>query len=180
MKLKRIIIVVLLLSIQISAFSSVKELIKDEKEIFAELLYVSDGDTIAVSYKGKKLRVRLIGIDTPELHPNRRAKKQMNKIGASMQLILQMGKRASDFAKSLVYRGQRLKLVFDREKQDRYKRVLAYVYFGEHYKKMLNYLIIKKGYAWPLPYYPNIRFKKKFLKAYQRAKENKIGIWDEF
>src|SRR5437868_412137 len=73
---------------------------------------VIDGDTIVVS--GKR-HVRLIGVDTPEtVDPNR-------PVGC-------FGKEASAFLKTLLPPGAAVRLIGDVEQEDRYGRLLAYVY----------------------------------------------------
>ncbi|MEE1237041.1 MAG: thermonuclease family protein, partial [Turicibacter sp.] len=70
---------------------------------------VVDGDTIIVLNKNKEeLRVRLIGIDTPEsVHPDA----DKNTVD---------GQLASDYTKSQLKKGQTLYLEFDEEPQDKY------------------------------------------------------------
>src|SRR3954465_5035207 len=75
---------------------------------------VIDGDTIVVKVEGKDTRVRLIGVDTPETV-------RLNKP------VEYFGKEASAFTKRLL-EGERVTLEYDRQKADRYRRTLAYVY----------------------------------------------------
>ncbi len=133
---------------------------------------VTDGDTLVLT-NGE--RVRLIGIDAPESRPNPRAEKQAEKEGKDSKAIIAMGKEATKFVKTLVKPGDEVKLEFDVEKRDRYGRLLAYVYLSDG--KMLNEEIVKAGYANLLTIPPNVKYQKKFLKAYHEARENKRGLW---
>ena len=86
---------------------------------------VIDGDTLVLA-TGQ--RVRLIGVDTPETkHPDR--------------LPEPFGREAADFTRRLV-EGRQVRLEYDRERLDIYRRLLAYVYVdGE----LLNERLIREG-----------------------------------
>lgn len=78
---------------------------------------VVDGDTIIVNIDGKKERVRLIGVDTPETkHPNKP--------------VEYFGREASAFTKGMV-EGKKVKLEYDWQRRDKYGRLLAYVYLED-------------------------------------------------
>jgi micrococcal nuclease len=69
-----------------------------------------DGDTLALN-TGE--RVRLIGVDTPEMkHPKRP--------------VEAFGKEATAFTKPMV-EGKCVRLEYDQQRQDKYGRILAYV-----------------------------------------------------
>jgi len=72
---------------------------------------VVDGDTLLLA---GGTRIRLLGVDTPETkHPDRPPEP--------------LGFEAAAFTRSHV-ENRYVKLRFDRERRDRYRRVLAYVY----------------------------------------------------
>ena len=81
----------------------------------ARVLRVVDGDTVRVRLaSGAEEPVRYIGVDTPEsVTPDRP--------------VECFGARASELNRRLVA-GERLRLVSDRERRDRYGRLLAYAY----------------------------------------------------
>jgi len=56
-----------------------------------------------------------------------------------------MGKEAAEYAKSLIKPGDIMKIEFDVQKRDQYKRPLTYVYLNDG--RMLNEEIIRAGYA---------------------------------
>ena len=75
---------------------------------------VVDGDTIIIIIDDKNERVRLIGVDTPEIvHPEKP--------------VEFFGQEATAFTKSMV-EGKKVRLEYDQEKRDKYGRLLAYVY----------------------------------------------------
>jgi micrococcal nuclease len=44
---------------------------------------------------------------------------------------------------------------------------------------MLNEEIVMAGYAMIMTIPPNVKHKDRFLKAYQEAREGKVGLWKE-
>jgi micrococcal nuclease len=121
--------------------------------------WVADGDTIILQ---DRRHVRYIGIDTPEIdHKNNHA--------------APFGIEALSRNRQLV-EGWRLRLVFDREKKDRYGRTLAYVYRSDGL--FVNAELLKEGLAYVLYRFPNGRRKAKTLLSAQReAMEKHVGIW---
>jgi micrococcal nuclease len=137
--------------------------------------YVSDGDTIHVSVNGKDRRLRLIGIDTPESSINDKSTKQSHHSERKMEAILSLGEKAKLYVKTLIHRGDVVSLDYDVEREDKYNRILAYVYLANG--TMLNEKIIRDGYATPMTVPPNIRYAKKFVKLYGEARKNHSGLW---
>lgn len=138
-----------------------------------EVKRVVDGDTL-VLVSGE--RVRLIGIDTPELHESDKLYRDSKRSQQSASEIKEMGQRAYQFTKDLV-EGKVVSLEFDVEREDRYKRLLAYVYLKDG--KFVNAEIVKAGYASLMTYPPNVKYADLFLKLYREARENKHGLWKD-
>lgn len=139
--------------------------------------HIVDGDTISVFSGGKILKIRLIGIDTPESKENDKALRDSNRSGNDIETIISQGKQATAFIKTLLQEGDAVTLKFDIVKQDKYGRTLAYVYLSDGI--FLNDLMISSGYAYPLTIAPNVKYKDLFLKSFQTAREKKIGLWAE-
>ena len=130
-----------------------------------------DGDTLELE-SGE--RVRLIGIDTPEMHESAKLDKDAERSGENVAAIKKLGRRSYEFTKKLV-EGKRVSLEFDVERYDKYKRLLAYVYLKDG--TFVNAEIVKQGYASLMTYPPNIRYADDFLKLYRQARENRRGLW---
>lgn len=139
--------------------------------------YICDGDTLVVMYKGKSTKVRLIGIDAPESKENSKAIRNAKRSGEDIKKITEQGKRATAFVKSVLKKGDSVTLEFDAGQYDKYGRTLAYVYLEDG--RMLNELIIASGYATPMTIAPNVKYEERFLMAYRKAREKKIGLWAE-
>ena len=73
----------------------------------AQILKIIDGDTYKVLYHNKQVSVRLIGIDTPESHLNKKAYRDAWRSHRDVQEILRMGRTATEFVKTLMKPGQK-------------------------------------------------------------------------
>lgn len=132
---------------------------------------VIDGDTLQLE-NGQ--RVRLIGIDTPEMHESNKLYSDSQRTKQDISVIQALGKRSYGFTKQLV-EGKRVSLEFDVEKYDKYKRLLAYVYLKDG--TFVNAEIVRQGYASLMTFPPNVEYAGLFLKLYQEARNNKRGLW---
>ena len=118
---------------------------------------VVDGDTIIVQGVG---RVRLIGVDTPETVDPRRP-------------VECFGKEASAFTKRLL-EGQRARLEYDRDRNDRYGRTLAYVYLPNG--TFANAEIVRQGYGHAYTRFP-FRYLDEFRRYEREARMGQRGLW---
>lgn len=132
---------------------------------------VIDGDTLQLE-TGE--RVRLIGIDTPEMHESDKLYRDSQRTKQDVRTIQELGRRAYEFTRKLV-EGKRVVLEFDVEKYDKYSRLLAYVYLKDD--TFVNAEIVKQGYASLMTIPPNVKYADLFLKLYQEARKNRRGLW---
>ncbi len=130
-----------------------------------------DGDTLLLE-NGE--RVRLIGIDTPEMHESSKLYRDSKKTNQDVETIKELGRQSYQFTKNLV-EGKRVRLEFDVERQDKYNRLLAYVYLKDG--TFVNAEIVRQGYASLMTIPPNVKYADLFLKLYQEARENQRGLW---
>ena len=84
----------------------------------AKVLWVVDGDTLKVEYKAKEESIRLIGIDTPESRINKKAKRDSTRNKQDIETIIDMGKKATKFVRTLVKLGDTISIEFDVQKRD--------------------------------------------------------------
>ena len=128
---------------------------------------VIDGDTIEVN--GEK--IRLLCIDTPE--SNYRGKTQY-----CLDNETDCGKLAKKALKEFINRKE---VWCEYEKRDMYGRILGmcqeYSYFNTYpYWGTYNYMMIRNGYAW---FYPGGKKCEPFEKAFEEAKKEEYGLFDE-
>ena len=124
---------------------------------------IVDGDTITVVSGGNDVKVRLIGIDTPENRENSKALRDSNRSGSDLEAILSQGKQATAFLKSILKKGDTVSLEYDTVKNDKYGRTLAYVYLSDG--RFLNDLIISSGYASPLTIATKVKCNDPYFKT---------------
>ncbi|MDO8661928.1 MAG: thermonuclease family protein [Candidatus Omnitrophota bacterium] len=130
-----------------------------------------DGDTLLLE-SGE--RVRLIGIDTPEMHESNKLYRDAQRTKQDVTTIQKLGRRAYEFTRDLI-EGKRVSLEFDVEKYDKYKRLLAYAYLKDG--TFVNAKIVEEGYASLMTYPPNVKYADLFLKLYREARQNQRGLW---
>jgi len=128
-----------------------------------KVLRAIDGDTIEVEQDGKPVKVRLIGVDTPEtVHPSKP--------------VQEYGKEASRFTANLL-KGESVYLEFDREKTDKYGRTLAFVYRAPD-GLLVNAEVIRQGYGHAYTKYPfNAGLMDQFRAHERAAREAGRGLW---
>ena len=95
--------------------------------------------------------------------------------GEDIDKIVAMGTMAVNYVRSVVKRGDTVRIEFDVQEKDKYGRTLGYVYLPDG--RMLNEEIIKAGYASPLTIQPNVKYQNRFLKAYRKAREQRNGLF---
>jgi micrococcal nuclease len=139
------------------------------------VLQVIDGDTIVVLVGSRREHVRLIGIDTPESRPNRRAEKQSQTHHIDQRAILRYGNLAADFTRSLLPKKSAVFLEYDAAKRDHYQRLLAYVWLPSG--SMVNEEIVRAGYGYLLTIPPNVRYRARFAAAFSEARRKQRGLW---
>jgi endonuclease YncB( thermonuclease family) len=127
----------------------------------AKVQRVSDGDTFVATVQGRRERVRVIGVDTPEsVDPNRPDEPY--------------GQEASDFAKHYLD-GETVRLAGDAEPRDRYGRMLAYVWLEDG--TFWNALLVAEGYAQQLTIPPNVTYAGLFRQLAREARQHDRGLW---
>ncbi|MCU5745605.1 thermonuclease family protein [Staphylococcus sp. SQ8-PEA] len=125
---------------------------------------VVDGDTfVAHKSNGDRIKVRLIGIDTPEtVKPN--------------TPVQPYGKEASNYSKRHLNQKD-VFLEYDKEKEDRYGRTLAYVWLDN--QTLYNKKLVEEGLAREKYFSPNGKYRQVFKKAEQKAKEQHLNLWNK-
>ena len=133
----------------------------------ATIIRVSDGDTCtALLDDGRRLKIRLLGVDTPESYPTRYGYEEF------------LGKVVSRFARNMLA-GKRVTLLFQTDPSGKiatgkYGRSLAYLHLGE-----ANYgtILLKRGYAMVYRKYPSSRHAM-YLALEDEARKKSLGIWN--
>ncbi|MDQ5952619.1 MAG: micrococcal nuclease [Patescibacteria group bacterium] len=124
---------------------------------------VIDGDTVDVLWQGEEMRLRLIGMDTPETVDPRKP-------------VQCFGKEASQHAHNLLD-GQSVELEFDASQGevDKYGRILAYILLpsGKNFAEVM----LRDGYAYEYTYDKSYKYQNIFKNAEQDARDSERGLW---
>jgi len=148
------------------------------EKIPCTVVKVYDGDTFRCRLEnGEEVKVRLIGIDTPESRRNRKAYRDAERSGRSVEEIVRLGRKASAFTRRLIPPGTTVYLETDVQVHDRYGRLLAYVYLPDG--RMLNEVLLEEGYATVYTIPPNVRYAERFVEIQRKAREEGKGLWQE-
>ena len=118
---------------------------------------VVDGDTVVLATIGT---VRLIGVDTPETVDPR-------------EPVQRFGLESAAFLRSLLD-GQSVRVEYDRQRLDKYRRTLAYLALLDG--TSVNLEIVRQGYGHAYLDYPFDRMDA-FRAAEREAREAKRGLW---
>lgn len=118
--------------------------------------YAVDGDTVKL-VDGRS--VRLIGVNTPELHANKNP---------------EPGSIEAKLALKAWVEGKEVELIYGEEPKDRYNRVLGYlVQQGE----TLSQRLISEGLGWAISIPPNDAIAPCLFAAEEAPKTSGIGVW---
>lgn len=156
---------------------------------------IYDGDTLKLK-DGRK--VRLIGIDAPELHRNDKLYRDAERTHRDAKTLLKMGKKSYEVLKKLVGKGP-VRLEFDQTSRDKYQRSLAYVYVrmkperfakavqaprpkkgerSEEREYLVNRELIRYGWADAFRNF-DYRYKAEFLDLERQARQQGLGLWKD-
>jgi micrococcal nuclease len=128
----------------------------------AQVVAVHDGDTITVRIAGHTEKVRLLGIDSPELNDER-------------QEYRDAAYAARSYARSRLA-GETVTLETETQQgdRDRYGRLLRYVILRDG--SNFNEDSVRKGYAHVYDRF-NFTLKPRFKAAEAEAKREHLGVW---
>lgn len=116
---------------------------------YAEVVDVRDGDSLLVRVGQRTERVRLLGIEAPELGQK------------------PWGNRAKRHLKSL-FETPRVRIETGVEKRDRYGRLLAYIWTPDG--RFVNLEMVRDGYAVLYTVPPNVRYAERLRDAQNEGK----------
>ncbi len=121
-------------------------------ELSCDISKVYDGDTVTASCKDGKLKIRVWGIDAPEMGQK------------------PWGRQSRDLLRGMMPRSEAKLQVVDK---DRYGRIVARLYDGN---RDLGLAMVRQGRAIVYEHFNN---SKTYRKAQAQAKWEKLGIWSK-
>jgi len=124
---------------------------------------VFDGDTLLVESRGRQYKIRVLGINTPEVDGPYRKAEPFGKEASARTKELAMGKKIT-----LEYGGQ--------DKADKFGRLLAYVTLPDG--QDLGRILISEGLAEAFHHAQYSR-KRLYHDLEAKAKLSRLGMWKE-
>ena len=124
-----------------------------------------DGDTVTFIMNKRKVKVRLLAVDTPETnHPTKGEEPY--------------GKEAKNFTCNKLKNAKKIQLEFDdnSDKKDKYDRYLAWVFYDDH---LLQSELVKRGYAEVTYLYGDYKYTSLLKDNEENAKIKKVGIYSD-
>ena len=118
----------------------------------ARVVQVIDGDTIDVNLNGEQVRVRYVGVNTPERDQSCYSEARA--------------------ANSSMVSGQNVTLLRDTSDTDQYGRLLRYVYVGDTF---VNEQLVRGGWAEVVVYQPDDQYADDFRTLEQQAARAGLG-----
>lgn len=135
-------------------------------QLHGRVIKVSDGDTVWVLLdNGRKVKIRVWGIDTPEKFSSKKLKRDAERCRVSAREMRKLGEESSRVAKRLLFKKKVTVIPVGRGV---YGRLLAKIYVdGRDY----GYEIIRRGYSCVYR-----KSHRKYEEAYRYAVENRLGL----
>ena len=129
--------------------------------------YVYDGDTLQLqtAKPGRyvttkaKIKVRLIGVDAPEMTPKKQCYAQ----------------QATDRLRTLAPTGSTVWVAPDKDSWDDYRRRLFHVWTEQGV--LIDHDLVARGYGRAIRVWPNVTYWPVMEKAQTSAQKKKLGLW---
>lgn len=171
--MKKLIIFILILFISTCCVESIKSRYSPSIELNTVLVTkVIDGDTVDVMHNGEVEKIRLVGIDTPELYSDNNTKKWY---GLPNDHLKEWGFKAKDYTIDRLYMKE-VNISYDliQGKKDDYGRTLAYIIIDD---KNFNLELVENGYARVYTEKKSDLYLK-LIEAETKARITKTGLWN--
>jgi len=131
------------------------------RTVEGEVSRVIDGDTVALTTReGTKLRVRLYGIDAPEVRHEKTAGQPYGKEAKEALTALALGRRVTVEIVDIDVHGRTVGIVH-RSGVD------------------INLEMVRNGYAWAYRRYLSAPYASRYLDAEREARGRRLGLWKD-
>ena len=145
----------------------------------ATILKISDGDTVWVKMHHKRVKLRLLGIDTPEEYYSKKMLKDMRICHTKYKKMRKLGLLATKHARTMLYKGE--KVTVQTNGKGYYGRTLAFIILSN--RTNYNEKEVADGYACVYKWHGHKSRElseeefKKLERLMEEAKEEKKGLW---
>ena len=148
----------------------------------ATITKITDGDTVWVKMHGKRVKLRLLGIDTPEEYPSKKMDKDIEMCHTTYKQMRKLGLLATKHAKTMLYKGEKVTVVT--KGRGYYGRTLAFIILpdGTNY----NEKEVADGYACVYKWHGHKSRElswgefEKLERLMEEAEKEGKGLWGEY
>lgn len=130
---------------------------------------VSDGDSINVKDNlGTKLKVRLYGIDAPEIEKCNKRTGQVSKPGQPF---------GEEAWRALVGKVLHQRVKLDVMDIDKYRRLVCLVWLND---RSINEEMVAEGWSWAYRKYLDTSYASEFIGLEDKARAKRFGLWRQY
>lgn len=135
------------------------------ERIPVKYLKTSDGDTMRVELNGENVRVRFLGINTPEVSGEDKVEEPF-------------GNEALAYTKKKLDNAKKIEIEYDAvaDHEDRFGRHLAWIWVDD---KLFEIELLEQGLAKTYMLKNNYQYASELKAAEEKAQKAKIGVWTE-
>ena len=147
-----------------------------------KIIKVSDGDTVWVEKHGVKLKLRLLGIDTPEEYHSKKLDEDLKRCGVNFSVMRQLGVASAKHAETMLRPGQTIEIIT--KGKGYYGRTLAWIVLSNG--DIYNEKEVADGYAWVYKYkghkskQVSSREFSRLNKLMRQARQERQGLWNNY
>lgn len=135
------------------------------EKIEVKYIKTSDGDTARFLLDDENVRVRFLGINTPEISGENKVEEPY-------------GNEALTYTKNKLDSAKKIEIEFDdvADKEDRFGRKLAWIWVDD---ELLELELLERGLAKTYMLKKDYKYATELKKAENKAKNAKVGLWSE-
>ena len=135
------------------------------EKIPVKYIKTSDGDTARFDINGENVRVRFLGINTPE-------------VAGEDKVEEPYGNEAMEYTKNKLENAKKIEIEYDEnaDKEDRFGRPLVYVWIDDN---LFQEELVRLGYAKTYMMKANYKYADELKSAEREAKSEKLGVWND-
>ena len=139
--------------------------INNSERISVKYLKTSDGDTMRATINGENVRIRFLGINTPEVSGEDKVEEPW-------------GNEALLYTQNRLDNANKIEIEYDdvADHEDRFGRKLAWIWVDD---ELFELELLEQGLAKTYMLKNNYKYAKELKEAENKAKNAKVGVWSD-
>lgn len=144
----------------------------------AEVVKLSDADSMWVRINGMKVKLNVLGIDAPEEYKSRKMRRDARRCHMTRKHIRRLGRIATAYARSILSKGEKVKIKIHKEiYKVGEKEIYGLLFLPDEHS--YGEEIVKEGYACVSDELEEEELSR-LKELLQEAKKNKRGLWNKY